>query len=299
MSAAKFMRVGAVALIVMFLITGCGSASVTTAGTESGTSETSAGEAQAGDTAGEETAAAQATEPAVAAAGAADTAAVGEMTATGEIAASSVDTAAVTSQAGGDVAVQSSDGSTQVVTSTTGSATDMGGGQMQTEPQAGAGSPPSGTEDTPQRSPAGSATFSDSTYGFTLVHPADFVVFTATAEQLAQAVPTPVAGYRFMNPQTAASDIVDLEPADLEVRLYAAPAGVSLEQWLMQNGLLPADGSAPATPFQVGSVQGVEVCSSTMLAPGCFYFVLDGSWIYQLTPATPEGESMLQSFALS
>jgi hypothetical protein len=293
MSAAKLWRVSAVALIVMFLIAGCGSTSVTTAGTESGTGAAAATEAQAGDAVTAVAVEDQETPTA-------DTAApAGEMTATGEIAVTAVETAAVTSQEGGDVVVQSSDGSTQVVTSTTNSATDMGGGQMQTEPQAGADSPPSGTEDTPQRSPAGSATFSDSTYGFTLVHPADFVVFTATAEQLAQAMPAPVAGYRFMNPQTAASDIVELEPADLEVRIYAAPAGVSLEQWLMQNGLLPADGSVAPTPFQVGSVQGAEVCSSTMLAPGCFYFVLNGSWIYQLTPATTQGEGMLQTFTLS
>jgi hypothetical protein len=288
----------------MIVIAGCGPASVTTTGTEQGTeagAEAGTGaEAQGEDTAaavaaaGQDATSTQATEPAAQAASAA-----GEMTDTAAIAAAGVQTDAVTSQATGDVAVQASDGSTQVVTSTTDSATDMGGGQMQTEPQAGADAPPSGTEESPPRSPSGSAIFSDTTYGFTLVHPADFVVFTATAEQLAQAMPTPVAGYRFMNPRTAASDIVELEPADLEVRIYAAPAGVALEQWLIQNSLLPADGSVAPTPFQVGSVQGAQVCPSTMLAPGCFYFVLDGGWIYQLTPATPEGEVMLQTFALS
>jgi hypothetical protein len=62
--------------------------------------------------------------------------------------------------------------------------------------------------------------------------------------------------------------------------------------------LLPADGTVPLKPFQTANVSGVQVCASTMIAPGCSYFVLGSGWVYQLTPATLEGETMVRSFML-
>ena len=35
-----------------------------------------------------------------------------------------------------------------------------------------------------------------------------------------------------------------------------------------------------------------------MIAPGCSYFVLGNGWVYQLTPASVEGERIVRTFTL-
>jgi hypothetical protein len=167
---------------------------------------------------------------------------------------------------------------------------------MQTEPGAGAGTTQEQTvEAAPLSAPGGDQqTLVVTTYGFQLNYPAGFLITEASAEQLAQLAPTPLAGWRVLNPQTAASDVAELEPADLEIRVYAA--GAPLEEWLVANTLLPADGSVSPAPFEAANITGLEVCSSTMIAPGCaYFFAAGGEYIYQLIPASLEGETMMGS----
>jgi hypothetical protein len=111
---------------------------------------------------------------------------------------------------------------------------------------------------------------------------------------LAQLTPTPLAVIRFMNPVLAASSVPD-EPADLEIRVYSVGQATSLEDWLTVNGLAPAGGS-PHQPFQTSHVSGVQVCSDTMIAPGCAFFVRGGGWVYQLIPSSVTGEEMINTF---
>ncbi len=185
--------------------------------------------------------------------------------------------------------------------------TPMSGTELAAQPtgqsEPGAGSTNEGSQEEPeeeggQPQPGTMITYTDSTYKFSLSYPADFVFRAQTAEKLARLKPTPTASFIIMNPVTASSDIVDLEPADLEIRVYGAGQIASLESWLTSNGLLPANGTVPVKPFQTANISGVEVCASTMIAPGCSYFVLGSGWIYQLTPATVEGETMVDTFML-
>jgi hypothetical protein len=190
-------------------------------------------------------------------------------------------------------------GDTQTVTSTVAAGVTSEGEPMQTQP--GAGSVENQTPETtaaPSQPDSGQLTFTAPDYGFQVNYPAGFVVSDAPAQELAQLAPAPVAGYRFMNPGTAASDLGDLEPADLAIRVHAAP-GASLAEWLVANGFLPADGSVTPAPFQATNVAGLEVCASTMIAPGCSYFFAGSDYVYQLIPATLEGEAMMGSFALA
>jgi hypothetical protein len=138
--------------------------------------------------------------------------------------------------------------------------------------------------------------YTDNTYAFSVAYPDTFVARMQPAEQLAQFTPMPSAALRVMSPVVAASDLGDREPADLEIRVYKVGQIASLERWLTSNGLLSAGDTVQ--PFQAATVSGVEVCASTMLAPGCSYFVLGGGRIYQLTPATQEGEAMMDTFTL-
>jgi hypothetical protein len=149
----------------------------------------------------------------------------------------------------------------------------------------------------PEQSQPEKLTFTDNTYKFSLCYPADFVFRSQPPEKLANLKPKPDASLIIMNPVTAASESVDLEPADLEIRVYSMGQR-SLESWLTSNGLLPASGTITVKTFQAANVAGVELCDSTQTAFGCSYFVLGDGWIYQLTPATVEGETMIDTFML-
>ncbi len=197
--------------------------------------------------------------------------------------------------------VQSSDGA--VVAMPPISATQLAVQPLgQSEPGAGAAN--KGPQAEPeaqggQSQPGTMVVYADSTYKFSVGYPADFVFRTQPAEKLAQFTPMPTASFIFMNPVTAASDLGDLEPADLEIRVYGAGQTTSLDDWLTANSLLPTDCSVPLKPFQTANVSGVQVCASTMMALACSYFVMDGGWVYQLTPATLEGETMVGTFIKS
>jgi hypothetical protein len=141
--------------------------------------------------------------------------------------------------------------------------------------------------------------YADTTYMFSVNYPKDFVFRMQSADKLAQLMPKPDAAFIFMNPETAASDLGDLEPADLEIRVYDAGDGASLDSWLDTNGMLPGGGTGALESFQAQGVSGYRVCASTMIAPGCAYFVMGNGFIYQLIPVTLEGETMAHSFALT
>lgn len=165
----------------------------------------------------------------------------------------------------------------------------------QSEPSGGSQSAPEAQPG--ERQPGKMLVYEDGTYKFKVDYPADFVLRTQPAEKLAQLAPRPVASFIFMNPVAAGSERADLEPADLEVRVHAAGQAASLDSWLTSNGLL-AGGNLPPKPFQTAHVSGVELCASTMIAPGCSYYFMGNGWVYQLTPASLEGEAMVKTFTL-
>lgn len=152
--------------------------------------------------------------------------------------------------------------------------------------------------ETVQPVPGDLTVYSDSTYGFSVAYPSDYAFLTVSDEKLAPLDPRPVAAFAVMNPVLASSDIVELEPADLEIRVHPAEGAASLEEWLGARGYL-GDASLPAQPFQGNNVSGLEVCAATMIAPGCSYFVLGNGWVYQMVPASIEGETIMRSFALA
>ena len=165
----------------------------------------------------------------------------------------------------------------------------------QSEPGAGTGDSGAQVED---RQPLSGAivTYADDTYKFSVEYPSEFVFRTQPIDKLVQLTPKPDSSFIFMDPVTASSDIVDLELADLEIRVFVTGQISSLDSWLSSNGLW--DNTVELKPFKTANVSGVEVCASTMIAPGCSYFVIGSDWVYQLTPATLEGENMINTFML-
>ena len=138
--------------------------------------------------------------------------------------------------------------------------------------------------------------YADSTFGFSVAHPATFVVRPADAARLTGLIPTPTASIYFMAPATAESALAGTDAPDLEVRIFETGPVGSLTDWLSSAGV-GADQTQTTT--QVGDLPGVEVCVSTMIFPACSVFVAAGSRVYQLRVLNLEGEAMMQTFAVA
>lgn len=137
---------------------------------------------------------------------------------------------------------------------------------------------------------------SDRAFGYTLlVHPG-FVASPQDVDRLRAFTPSPVASTFFMNPTMAAGDLAGIEPPDLEVRVYSASKTDSLESWLTRAGFAYGNTGTRVKPQRVGDLNGVHVCESTLIAPGCSTYVLHGERVYQLTAISQEGEAMAATF---
>lgn len=147
-----------------------------------------------------------------------------------------------------------------------------------------------------QQSAALSLVYSNNTYKFSVGYPSDFTLLEQTADKLDGLVPLPLAAFRFTNPQAASSDIAELEPADLEIRVYDALNAVSLEHWLDTTNL----GGEGVTnkSFETTHVSGLRVCLATMVFPGCSYLVMGNQRVYQLIPVNQTGEDMVKTFQI-
>lgn len=159
-------------------------------------------------------------------------------------------------------------------------------GMAQASPESGAQQPDLGTM----------KMYTDATSGFQIQHPDRYVINTRPRDDLASLMPAPKAAIQFMKASLAASDNPALEAADLEIRVYDAGPDSSLAAWLASNNIVPADAGVPLKEVKLGHTAASELCASTMIAPGCMYFVLANQRVYQLTPASLEGEAMLQTF---
>jgi len=151
-------------------------------------------------------------------------------------------------------------------------------------------------EPDPRPVPTDSTIFADHDYRFRLVRPPRFTVRRRTSTELHDFSPAPAAAVFFMNPNMASGDLAGIEPPDLEVRVYRAQGRGSLKSWLAQNDVAYGDTGVRVSAYREGSVNGLEVCQSTLIAPGCSVYVRDGDRVYQLRAATRDGERMLATF---
>jgi hypothetical protein len=170
------------------------------------------------------------------------------------------------------------------------------GGAGGSEPGGGSGSYPGTVDEAAINREAWSA-YADPTYQFTVGHPADFVVRPLDSAKLAEFTPASAAVIRFMSPGIANSAVGDLDIPELNLQVYPAPQGDSLESWMVANGLTAAEDMVE--PYQNAAVTGVKVCLHTLLAPNCSIFVMGNGWVYRLTPLGPVGDAMVESFVLT
>lgn len=134
------------------------------------------------------------------------------------------------------------------------------------------------------------------TYGFQVRYPPAYVV-------LPEAEPTgvfeesqPLAEVRFQDKALARGETAAMEPPQFAVRVYPNPAGLSAEAWVQERA---EGGDWTISTYLLGDVQGVEMVSQTLMAPGRFIYLARGSYIYELVPMGSYANRMLASFAFT
>ncbi len=142
-------------------------------------------------------------------------------------------------------------------------------------------------------------TYLDPTYGFKIDYPNHFIVRPQNVAELAKFTPTPITSIFFMNPIMASGSLAGIEPPDLELRVYHVEEVDSLESWLVSVGVASPDSGIIARPYRQAVVTGLEICQSTMIAPGCSVYFLRSHHVYQLTAMSQEGEAMIKTFTLA
>jgi hypothetical protein len=133
-------------------------------------------------------------------------------------------------------------------------------------------------------------------HGFRLEYPRGFVARSQDISKLGRFSTGLLASFYVMNPTMAAGDLAGIEPPDLEIRVYSARAAQSLEDWLRSVEFVSVQQGAVGERYRIGGIDGLRICQSTMIAPGCSIFVLRQGSVYQMTAASLEGEAILDTF---
>lgn len=141
--------------------------------------------------------------------------------------------------------------------------------------------------------------YSDSQRQFKLSYPNDFVAVERNRHELNKFTPSPQFAILFMNDMMASSQFAGIEPADLEIKAYRLSTQQTLNEWLESTGFAHGESGSKIRHFQTKHIHGLEVCGSTMAAPGCSVYVINANFIFQLTPASQSGQAMMESFELS
>ncbi|MEQ1720691.1 MAG: hypothetical protein ABL887_06220 [Nitrosomonas sp.] len=132
---------------------------------------------------------------------------------------------------------------------------------------------------------------------FRLSYPSDFIARERNSDELLKFTPAPERAVYFMNPHMASGQLSGIEPADLELKIYRmAQSHLSLKDWLRSSGLVPEIDDATIKNFQTKHINGLEVCGTTMIAPGCSIYTLHTPFIFQLTPGSQAGQTMMGNF---
>jgi hypothetical protein len=134
--------------------------------------------------------------------------------------------------------------------------------------------------------------YRDSVYGFEIAYPPQFSIKVWESADLAKMKPGPVAGLRYYDPSKSVGEIAS---AYFTLRIYDMGSEASVEAWLKANGLyLPQDGWT-IKEYKGEHFSGFQVNSSLFKAPGVFYYVPNGKYLYQLTPLGEDAEKMLNT----
>jgi hypothetical protein len=127
---------------------------------------------------------------------------------------------------------------------------------------------------------AGWHVYRNDRYAFELRYPPDYVIVSPRLE----IQPAPLFRVWFQEASLANSPIAEYELPRFTVDIYDNASQQPLDTWLTTSGVTRNLVRVAREPAEVGGIQGVRLESQVMLAPGTFYFVARGPFVYRFTP---------------
>lgn len=120
-------------------------------------------------------------------------------------------------------------------------------------------------------------TYTDTKFGFSIGYlDTDFIKDTNTST----ITPSPVHQVVFYDKELAKSDTADLQPPTCAIYVYTNNDRTQLPQWITNYKPYVSQNGTPKS-VTIGNTQGYKVTFSIMIYPGEFYYVEQGSSIYE------------------
>lgn len=157
-----------------------------------------------------------------------------------------------------------------------------------------------GRDGVPRGAPEGAGAVStwplyrDQQYGLSLPYP-PFALPVEGDDGMEPAGPSPVAVVRFVDTRT---DTPGLGLPIFALRMYADGGATSLDAWLTAAGITGDATGVTTELYASGALTGVRVMRPDFMLPAWSVYLWRAPHIIQLTPAGPEGETMLANLAL-
>jgi hypothetical protein len=148
----------------------------------------------------------------------------------------------------------------------------------------------------PPSTPPGWQTHSDTSYGFAIDYPPEYVVLPERPAS-GESRPPALRNVRFQHRDIAAGQFADREPARFTIEVFERNGRTTLRGWLEEVGRLPQ--AAVVSPVRLqGAREGLRVQMRQQLAPNEFVYFATAAHVYALTPVGEHGDQMLASFRL-
>ncbi|MCL4248738.1 MAG: hypothetical protein KJ065_11395 [Anaerolineae bacterium] len=132
-------------------------------------------------------------------------------------------------------------------------------------------------------------TYHDSTYGFSIDYPPEYVRLRERTPP--QQDPQPVYEVRFLDRQLAQSPTAEFQPPNALIEVFKLPVTQTLAVWLREH-----EARASRTSIRIGNLEGYRVTLPILLAPNEAYYFARDNHIFRLTFLGEHEQRMIESF---
>lgn len=133
-------------------------------------------------------------------------------------------------------------------------------------------------------------------YGLQFEYPLEASVELSETPEPGGNPSTPLATIEMLAEPLASEALRPYATATLRVDIYDNSSAWSVERWLVEiKGISSRNTGYVIEPIVTEHLQGLKVCSTAFIAPGCSIYVASDKYVYELTPFGSLGERLVST----